>query len=295
MAMSPSDFMMEYRSMTVPLIDGTAIYNVDVHEYRNAKDYYQGTDDISSDHDVADGMGAFKKLKNAIIRGSKKLGSLKYRCTLDIGVNGQPAKRTHTEDVDLREFELCFAGKGSPQQLQQVLRLAQAYGFIRPEEASMKRYVTKYLGIDCSGFVSNYLRVVGGLDIHPAKVNSIAYRSLGKQVKSLAEVQGRDVVAWAGTNHVAIIDSAAFHYNRDAKQALQSFYCLVVESTGADATQGDVHSDGLMCTYYMIMPADQHSIFTIARSLGWEQAGGAWKESQDRQKKTFKAHIRRLL
>jgi hypothetical protein len=295
MSLSPFNYMLRYRSMKVPLADGTAIYNVDVHEYRNAKDYYQGTDDISSDHDVDAGMGAFKKLKNAIIKRGEKLGSLKYRCSFPGGVNGQPSNLTHIEEVHLRDLELCFAGKGSPQQVQQTLRLGQAFGFILREEASMRRYVEKYLGIDCSGFVTNYLRNEGGLDLHPAQVNSTKYRSLGSAVTTLAGVQKKDVIAWATTNHVAIIDTEDFIEVRGAQNALESFYCRVIESTGADAIHGDKHSDGLMATYYLVLPPDKHGLFSVARSAGWELAGKKWDAQEWHQKHTFKVHIRRLL
>jgi hypothetical protein len=280
--------------MKVPLVDGTAIYNVDVHEYRNAKDYYQGTDDISSDHDVTHGMGAFHRLKNAIIKHSQKLGSLKYRCSFAVGTNGQVGP-PYVEEVHLHDLELCFAGKGSPEQIQQVLRLAQGFGLIGREDALMTRYVEKNLGIDCSGFVSNYLRNVGGLDIHPDKVNSVKYRSLGTPVPSLAAVKGCDVIAFATTNHVAIIDSSPIAYDRDSALAVQSVYCYVVESTGADAVSGDKHTDGLMGTYYYILPPDKHGHFSVARSHGWEMAHGKWDDHENHQKQTFKVHLRRLL
>jgi hypothetical protein len=294
MSIKPSEFMAQYRAMTVPLIDGTSIYNIDVHEYRNAKDYYQKTDDISPDHDVFDGMGAFAKLKNAIIKHGKKIGSFKYRCTLEIS-SGQLANRTFQEEVNLRKLEMCFAGKGSPLQVQKALRLAQAFGFIRHEQASMSRYVTKYLGIDCSGFVSNYLSVVCGLPFDPAKFNAVSYRTQGTAVASLTDVKACDVMSWATTNHVAIIDNANFHFVRNNKQEIQAFYCLVVESTGSNLTKGNVHTDGLVCTYYLILPPDAQGRFSIARSLGWEQAKGTWSEDQARQKETHLVHIRRIV
>jgi hypothetical protein len=296
MALSAYEYMLQYRMMKVPLIDGTAIYDVDVHEYRNAADYFSktGSDSISSDHDVDQGMAAYQKLKNAIIKNSQKLGSLKYRCSFEVGSNGQ-AKTTFVEEVDLAQLMACYIGKGSPQEVQQALRLAQAFGFIKRDVASMKTYVEKNLGIDCSGFVTNYLQKVHGLALKPSEVNSIKYRSLGSKVASLDDVSGDDVIAWAGTNHVAIINTSEFAYNYDDKQNLKSLYCFVIESTGADAISGDVHSDGLMGTYYFVLPPDKNGIFKVARSTGWEQAGGKWNDDQWSQKKTWKVHIRRLL
>ena len=294
MSLSPYDFMLQYRMMKVPLIDGTAIYNVDVHEYRNAADYFLGSDSISSDHDVDQGMAAYNKLKNLIIKKSEKLGSMKYRCSFELGSNGQP-KTPFVEEVDLKQLMLCYVGKGSPEDCKQALRLAQAFGFIEPNVASMGRYVEKYLGIDCSGFVTNYLRTQHGLDLKPNEVNSTKYRSLGSKVSALSDVKGLDVMAWANTNHVAIINSSEFANNYDTKNSLESFYCFVLESTGADAVAGDKHTDGLMGTYYVILPPDKQGLFSVCRSVGWEKAGGKWNKDQMSQKKTWKVHIRRLV
>ena len=292
--MSPYDFMMEYRAMDVRLIDGTVLYGIDVHEYRNAKDYYTNTDSISDDHDVDAGMGAFKKLKNAILKNGKKLGSKIYRCTFPLQSSGSGQGMSHTEDVALNKLEGCYAGKGSPEMTQTALRLAQAYGFIQPTATSMNQYVTKYMGIDCSGFVTNYLRQRGRDDMDPGQINSVAYRTLGTRITSLDKVRGGDIMAWTDTNHVGVIDTEDFEVNHDEKKGVPPIVCDFVESTGADATKGDKHSDGLMCTTYSILSVGKNHVFQVSRADGWEQAGLAWDKAQGHQRKQWNVLINRI-
>ena len=47
-----------------------------------------------------------------------------------------------------------FKGKGAPEHCQLVLQLADHWGIL---EGSMQNYADKYLGLDCNGFVGNYL------------------------------------------------------------------------------------------------------------------------------------------
>lgn len=292
--MSPYDFMQQYRKMSVRLIDGTVLNNIDVHEYRNAKDYYTNTDSISDEHDVEAGMGAFKKLKNAVLKNGKKLGSKLYRCTFQVASSKPGQATTHFEDVALNRLEACYAGKGSPRAIQQALRLAQAYGFINASADSMNRYVTKYMGIDCSGFVTNYLRHLGRKDMDPGKINSTAYRTLGTRITALNKVRAGDVMAWTDTNHVGVIDTDDFEVNLGPQKSVASITCDFVESTGADAVHGDSHSDGLMCTTYEILSVKPTGVFQVSRATGWEAAGQAWNKRSDHQTKKWNVVINRI-
>ena len=47
-----------------------------------------------------------------------------------------------------------FKGKGAPEHCQLILQLANHWGIL---EGSMQTYADKYLGLDCNGFVGNYV------------------------------------------------------------------------------------------------------------------------------------------
>lgn len=50
-----------------------------------------------------------------------------------------------------------YAGKASPNEIWDTLRLAWLCGRITPGATGIKDYVNKYVGTDCNGFVGNYL------------------------------------------------------------------------------------------------------------------------------------------
>ena len=56
-----------------------------------------------------------------------------------------------------------FKGKGAPEHCQLVLQLASHWGIL---EGSMQDYADKYLGLDCNGFVGNFLWHDGAVKPH---------------------------------------------------------------------------------------------------------------------------------
>ena len=107
----------------------------------------------------------------------------------------------------------AFTGKGSPDQISDVLRLAHRFGFIsnsarKPPQGlalSAQQYCDKYLGLDCNGFVSNYFglnpdKMIGEYDVNSSRRERIEL------------VQDRDVLVWVKdkTNypHIAVVDEA---------------------------------------------------------------------------------------
>jgi hypothetical protein len=67
--------------------------------------------------------------------------------------NGETAISTH--DIDWGGFAVyCFLGKGAPEHCQIVLQLADHWG-LAPN--GLQAYADSALGLDCNGFVGNYL------------------------------------------------------------------------------------------------------------------------------------------
>lgn len=63
--------------------------------------------------------------------------------------------RTDTHVTDWNKLaRLVFAGKGSPEACQVVLQLADSWGLAVPD---VQAYADSALGLDCNGFVGNYL------------------------------------------------------------------------------------------------------------------------------------------
>jgi len=54
--------------------------------------------------------------------------------------------------------QYAFVGKGSPEQCQLILEFAAAWGLATPAtQGGVQDYADKWLGLDCNGFVGNYL------------------------------------------------------------------------------------------------------------------------------------------
>lgn len=106
----------------------------------------------------------------------------------------------------------AFMGKGSPQDLKDALWLAHRYGFIRNPERrragalSLTEYCRKYTGLDCNGFVGNYLAQHHNTDIEK-------YGAVANRLKSVEQIQSGTSLVWVPSYggqypHIAIVNSA---------------------------------------------------------------------------------------
>jgi hypothetical protein len=110
-------------------------------------------------------------------------------------------------------------GKGSPRDYELALEWAVRSGKIaNPTQASIQAYCDDHLGIDCSGFVTNYLIANGKKpDTADARRNTSAasYYNPGKAVNDSAAVRQGDLLVWmtaantvlTGPGHVAVVES----------------------------------------------------------------------------------------
>ncbi|WP_293864977.1 hypothetical protein [uncultured Alsobacter sp.] len=69
-------------------------------------------------------------------------------------INGQPFAVQSYDEIKLN-LQNPFIGKGSPEECQLVLQLAVALKLVRPQ--SLQTWADLNLGLDCNGFVGNYL------------------------------------------------------------------------------------------------------------------------------------------
>ena len=107
-------------------------------------------------------------------------------------------------------LRMCAVGKGPPDVVAAYLRLVARYGMAKAGLQAFADDGARNIGIDCSGFVTNYFiargakeRTVEVLDNTPAR----SYDEAARRRSQLEDVAIRDVMVWHDGGHVAVIDS----------------------------------------------------------------------------------------
>jgi hypothetical protein len=128
-------------------------------------------------------------------------------------------------------------GKGAPQDYQLALEWAvRARKLPAVSQATLQTYFDDHLGIDCSGFVSNYL-VASGKRTYSSHLlrntSAASYYTAGTPVNDATQVRQGDVLVWMDGNrvksnpgHVAVVESYV-------AQSRVGGNMRVVEATGA--------------------------------------------------------------
>ncbi|MBI1895198.1 MAG: hypothetical protein HYZ57_13210 [Acidobacteria bacterium] len=145
----------------------------------------------------------------------------------------------------LPAFQTGFGGKGTPGLLRQMIQLISYWRaylvYIQGKTvASVPEIVSRYLGVDCNGFVGNYLaRKFPGLGVDPNNPEE-TYRNkarYGGVIRtSPKELQADDIIIFEG--HIAIIDSVS---SRASDHAM----CRVSESRSARVKNGGPQTNEL--------------------------------------------------
>ena len=128
-------------------------------------------------------------------------------------------------------------GKGAPQDYELALEWAVRSGKVRnPNQASLQTYCDQHLGIDCSGFVTNYLIACGKKfysDQTVRNTGAASYYNVAKAVNNPEAICRGDLLVWMSGNsvkrnpgHVAVVESYS-----PVSQAGGNM--RVVEATGA--------------------------------------------------------------
>jgi hypothetical protein len=108
-------------------------------------------------------------------------------------------------------FMYVFTGKGSPAQIEAVLKLAvrlkSKLGADWKDKgdlsASVKAFYLANIGLDCSGFVGNYSVAVGGK--HGPNDRILSFAPEGKRVKKVADIKAGHAIVWKDNSHIAAI------------------------------------------------------------------------------------------
>jgi hypothetical protein len=128
-------------------------------------------------------------------------------------------------------------GKGAPQDYELALEWAVRSGKIpNAGQATIQAYCDDHLGIDCSGFVTNYLIACGKKAYSNDAVrntSAASYFNAANAVNDPTAVRQGDLLVWMTGNavkrdpgHVAVVDSYA-------PQSMPGGNMRVVEATGA--------------------------------------------------------------
>jgi hypothetical protein len=109
-------------------------------------------------------------------------------------------------------------GKGAPQDYALAMEWAVRSGKVaNPTAAALQQYMDDRLGIDCSGFVTNYL-VAKGKKVYSANTvrntGAASYYQVNRAVNDPLDVRQGDVLVWmrggrvlTGPGHVALVES----------------------------------------------------------------------------------------
>ncbi len=269
--MTVFDYYNLYRKMNVNLVTGMYVFGVDIHEYRNAGAYFQHKPVTNADHDVALGMdAAWPRLQQKIIKTGRSIGSHRYSVTFsyaDASFTDQSVPRFTTEIINLLELAPAYFGKGSPETIRKVLRYAAAFGLVNNTTAAMNAYCTDYIGMDCSGFVGNYLQSEGVAGFTP-ETGATNFAPAAFRISSLDEIRAKSVLCWKNDNHVAIVDHVVGDFCRNDG----TVHAMVAESCGSQLVRGDIHTDGMNYTEYVFQSIDRHKTVKVVRGIGGSNA-----------------------
>jgi hypothetical protein len=144
---SPLLYKQRYEQLPVPLASGGTVM-VQIHKYVNA------------------GISRFfnptaRQAFRAKLHGS----GIDMALQVDSGDGAQPVEKSLLDKEKIDTFaRYVFAGKGAPEHCQIVLQLAEHWNLAA---SGLQAYADAALGLDCNGFVGNYLWHIADEHPHP--------------------------------------------------------------------------------------------------------------------------------
>ncbi len=155
--------------------------------------------------------------------GTEELGDFNHVTTAKKSGKGADAKANAKAQNDWfklnsERIKTAAMGKGAPQDYELALEWAVRSGRIPSSTAAaIQTYCDERLGIDCSGFVTNYL-CAAGLRSYSATLlrntNAQSYYNVGQAVNDGAQIRQGDLLVWmtgnrvkTGPGHIAIVQS----------------------------------------------------------------------------------------
>ena len=121
-------------------------------------------------------------------------------------------------DFKKASFMSCFGGKASPELLGDMIQLISYWRYWQTAKlgktvATLPAIVESYLGVDCNGFIGNYLQAkYKGNSLGPSSTE-YTYHVKGKHTRrtKLSEIRMDDVIVWEGYGHVTIVQEVIDH------------------------------------------------------------------------------------
>jgi hypothetical protein len=206
---SPLDFMKQYRNLNVDVTvenPATGVCRQDSFCVQLRKyfmmNWTAGTAELSEYSDVTSGNGDWFRANRASIR-------------------------------------TAAMGKGAPHDYELALEwVARSRKVPTLDQPSLQTYCDTHLGIDCSGFATNYLIANGrkpdSVDTQ-RNTSAASYFSAGRAVNDPSQVRQGDVLVWMTGNVVKTNPGHVMVVNSYAPRSTPGGNMQIVEATGASA------------------------------------------------------------
>jgi hypothetical protein len=195
---SPEEYMSKYLKMTVDLADG-ALHEVAIDRYLNHGKIEHPVPDSDGRVMTArakDAEAARSALRQAVTVYLHKLTAEERRRFL-----------VHYKPLDLMALNRPFWGKGSPQEVCDVLWLASKCGLLT--SATLSRYCNAHLGLDCNGFAANYWGMTQPMPENASTIlfNARPRTKMGdiRNGDAIVEFVGRKTATAKDARHVAVV------------------------------------------------------------------------------------------
>ena len=155
--MLPASYALRYYELTVPIVVDDKVtrwQQVNLNHYVLVVKIDKDTGMVTWDDNHADNQAAYDAML-----GKLKHHFAKKAATLTVHVKPVDGGIEHSEFDTWHEVwyyaRKAFFGKGSPEEAQITLQLAARFGLLNGGD--LQTYCNDYLGLDCNGFVGNYL------------------------------------------------------------------------------------------------------------------------------------------
>jgi hypothetical protein len=206
--MSPKDYAARYLNLQVPVVQDDK-----VTRWQSVRlDQYVLVVKINPttwDDDHPNNQAAFDKLLTKLWdhfgRANDKKATLMVHFQLAAG------GRQHEEFTTWQDLwyyaRKAFEGKCSPEEAAITLQLADRFGLL--QGGDLQAYCDKYLGLDCNGFVGNYLvhgYRGGDWDAEPPGTDYLANKQINTIVRAGAPINKIDDLVAASMYMVALVD-----------------------------------------------------------------------------------------
>jgi len=253
---TPTDYAETYRNLEVGL--ETASVKVKIERY------HLGAPD--------DEMGALVQAVKEYLHAQQKQDP---HFTLDLIVNGDPVSIKDYEHIKLH-IAAPFFGKGSPEDCQDAAQLAVLMK--RTSNEHLPRYCDKHMGLDCNGFVGNYMFHVR---------NGNPWQVIAKDKVDLGPSSSMDQFAAAGhpVKDLSAINPANLHLFIEVDKALRVIpggkagagHIVISEPNKYTPTSFVVNSFGGLDIGYARRGAYGHPALWAVESTGPQGAVGLHK------------------